>query len=84
MPTLMTDTRRNQGSMLKRLPLATLPWPRTKLFSPRVPVDMRSLALQIMVILPTNAELPLSRRNLKHPSTYLVASISLSLTRSVV
>jgi len=82
--TWTTHTMRKQGNMLRRLPLVTLPWPRTKLFNPRVLDDTHSQGLQIMVILQTNAERRLSKRSPNQPSTYLVVSRSLSTILIVV
>jgi hypothetical protein len=70
--------------MLQLLPLATPPWPHTKLFNPRVLADTHSQALRIMVILQTNAGRRLSKRNPNRPSTYLVVSRLLSKILIVV
>jgi hypothetical protein len=75
---------RIRGNLPRRLPLATLLWPHTKLFNPRVPADMHSQALQIMVISQTNAERRLSKRIPNPLSTYLVVSRSLSTILIVV
>jgi hypothetical protein len=71
-------TVRNQDTKLKRLLLATLLSLHTKLFNLGVLADTRFQVLQIMVISQTNAGRRLSKRNTNQPSTYLVASRSLS------
>ena len=84
MLTWTTHTTSMRGNMPRRLPLATLLWPHTKLFNLRVLADMHSQALQIMVILQTNVERRPSKTNPNQQSTYLVVSRSQSTILIVV